>query len=330
MSTAPLGPVGASAQVARLLALVPYALTRQEVKLEEAAADLGVTPKQIVSDLKVLMYCGWPGYLPGDYIEVDLDALEGDGVIRVANADYLARPLRLTVSEASALIVALRTLRDSADADVVPVVDRTLAKLEAAAQDGATAAGQVDVHLGERERALGQLRTRLQHALDRGRQVRLTYYVPARDESTERVVDPLGLLTGQGMTYLDGWCHRVDDRRLFRLDRIESATVLDTPAEAHPDAAPRDLSHGLFQPGEDATTAVIRLGPRARWVAEYYPVEKAREAGDGVLEVELRVADPRWLQRLMLRLAPDAELVEPREFTEALREAVSQARRLYQ
>jgi proteasome accessory factor C len=333
MSTAPIGPVGpvgAGAQVARLLALVPYALTRQEVKLEEAATDLGVTPKQIISDLKVLMYCGWPGYLPGDYIEVDLDALEGDGVIRVANAEYLARPLRLTVSEASALIVALRTLRDSADADVVPVVDRTLAKLEAAAQDGATAAGQVDVHLGERERVLGQLRTRLQHALDRGRQVRLTYYVPARDESTQRVVDPLGLLTGQGMTYLDGWCHLADDRRLFRLDRIESADVLDAPAEAHPDAAPRDLSAGLFQPGDDATTAVIRLGRRARWVAEYYPVEKATEVGDGVLEVELRVADPRWLQRLMLRLAPDAELVEPREFTEALRAAVSRARELYE
>ena len=46
--------------------------------------------------------CGLPGGYPDDLIDVDLDALEGpdgvrtDGVIRVSNADYLARPLRLS------------------------------------------------------------------------------------------------------------------------------------------------------------------------------------------------------------------------------------------
>ncbi|MGD9958845.1 helix-turn-helix transcriptional regulator [Nocardioides sp.] len=322
-------PPGAGAQVARLLALVPYALTRREVRLEQAASDLGITPHQIVSDLKVLMYCGWPGYLPGDYIEVDLDALEGDGVIRVTNADYLARPLRLTVPEASALIVALRTLRDSADADVVPVVDRTLAKLEAAAEDGAAAAGQVDVHLGARERALGQLRVRLDRAVADAKQVELTYYVPARDERTRRTVDPLGLVTTQGMSYLDGWCHLAEDRRLFRLDRVEALEVLDTRADAHPDMAPRDLSAGLFQASPDHDTAVIRLEPGARWVAEYYPVTSATEAADGALIVELQIADPRWLQRLLLRLAPDATLLEPRVLAQSFTAAAQQALSLY-
>ncbi len=321
--------IGAGAQVARLLALVPYALTRREVPLEEAARDLGVTPKQIVSDLKVLMFCGWPGYLPGDYIEVDLDALEGNGVIRVTNADYLARPLRLTVPEASALIVALRTLRDSADADVVPVVDRTLAKLEAAAEDGAAAAGRVEVHLGERERALSQLRVRLDRATSTQTQVRLTYYVPARDERTERVVDPLGLVTTQGMSYLDGWCHLAEDRRLFRLDRIETVEVLDTRAPTHAGIAPRDLSAGLFQSSEDHETAVIRLEPRARWVAEYYPVTSATETEDGALVVELQIADPRWLQRLLLRLTPDATLVEPQDLAQRFTAATQDALSLY-
>ena len=54
------------------------------------------------NDLKVLFMCGLPGGYPDDLIDVDIDALEGpdglraDGVIRVSNADYLARPLRLT------------------------------------------------------------------------------------------------------------------------------------------------------------------------------------------------------------------------------------------
>ena len=130
---------GAREQVGRLLALVPWIQARREVSLEEAAAEFGVKPTQIVKDLKVLWFCGLPGLGMGDLIEVDMDALEGEGVIRVSNADYLTRPLRLDSGEASALIVALRTLRETAGDDVRPVVDRTLAKLEAAAGDGAAA-----------------------------------------------------------------------------------------------------------------------------------------------------------------------------------------------
>ena len=91
-------------QVGRLLTLVPYLHARGTVHVDEAARDLGTTPKQLVKDLKVLLMCGLPGGYPDDLIDVDLDALEedGDGVIRVSNADYLARPLRLTPTEASA------------------------------------------------------------------------------------------------------------------------------------------------------------------------------------------------------------------------------------
>ena len=104
--------------------------------------------------------CGLPGGYPDDLIDVDLDALEdpdGDGVIRVSNADYLARPLRLTPTEASALIVALRALRDGCDDETREVVDRVLGKLETAAAEGA--APLVDV--GDRVDELAGLRAQL-------------------------------------------------------------------------------------------------------------------------------------------------------------------------
>ena len=132
---------GARDQVARLLALVPYIQARREVELDQAAADFGVSQAQIVKDLNVLWFCGMPGLGMGDLIDVDMDALEGEGVIRLSNAEYLSRPLRLDSSEASALIVALRALREGSDDDVRPIVDRTLGKLEAAAGDGAAAGG---------------------------------------------------------------------------------------------------------------------------------------------------------------------------------------------
>ena len=48
---------------------------RRSMSLEDAATTLGVASEQLVKDLRVLIYCGWPGWMPGDLIEVDLDAL---------------------------------------------------------------------------------------------------------------------------------------------------------------------------------------------------------------------------------------------------------------
>ncbi len=316
---------GARDQVARLLALVPYLQTRREVPLDQAATDFGVRPEQIVKDLNVLWFCGLPGLEMGDLIEVDMEALEGEGVIRVSNADYLSRPLRLDSSEASALIVALRALREGSDDEVRPIVDRTLGKLEAAAGDGAALAARVDVRLPRQQRRVDELRDRLSAAVERQRQVRLDYYVPTRDESTERVVDPLRVVNADGNTYLDAYCHLAEDQRLFRLDRISSAEVLDAPVDPHADVTPRDLAAGIFQPSGKELLVTLRLDRSARWVAEYYPVEHSRNDPGGGLTIRMRVGDPALLTQLMLRLGASAELVEPAALAGAVREVASRA-----
>jgi proteasome accessory factor C len=320
---------GARDQVARLLTLVPYIQAREQVPLAQAAADFGVRPAQIVKDLKVLWFCGLPGLGMGDLIDVDMDALEGEGMIRLSNADYLRRPLRLDSSEASALIVALRALRDGTEDAVRPSVDRTLGKLEAAAGDGAALAARVDVRLPEGEDTVPRLREQLSGAVDAGRQVRLGYYVPARDEATERVVDPIRVVTAEGHTYLDAWCHSAEGQRLFRLDRVSSAEVLDSPVDQHADVTPRDLAEGLFQPAPDDTAVTLVLEPNARWVAEYYPVEDSHEAGHGRLRVTLRVSDPAWLTRLMLRLGGSARVQDPADAAGRVRAAAAEALRNY-
>jgi len=316
---------GAREQVARLLALVPYIQARREVSVEQAAAEFGVKPAQILKDLNVLWFCGLPGLGMGDLIEVDMDALAGDGIIRVSNADYLSRPLRLDSSEASALIVALRALRESSGADVRPIVDRTLGKLEAAAGDAAAVAAQVDVRLPARDSDVAAVRSVLTEALEQSRQVRLDYYVPARDEATARTVDPARVLTAEGNDYLEAWCHLAEGPRLFRLDRVSSAAVLDTPAQDHADVAPRDLSAGLFQPSTDDALVTLVLQPRARWVAEYYPTDSAEETGDGRLRVGFRVSDRGWMLRLLLRLGSAVQVESPPGLIDEVHQAASTA-----
>jgi len=248
-------------------------------------------------------------------------------VIRVSNADYLARPLQLSPTEASAVIVALRALRDGAGEATREIVDRTVAKLEAAVHGAADPL--VDPGTGSGADVLGaRFRTPLEEATEQARQVRLTYWVPSRDDVSDRVVDPRGIVSAHGVTYLDAWCHTAQAPRLFRLDRIQDAEILDSSIQT-PAEPPRDLAEGMFQHSADTSLATLRLAPAARWVVEYYPVEEVRPQPDGHLEVDLVLADERWLRRLLLRLAPHAEVIAPAEVADGFTKAAREAHTLY-
>src|SRR5213078_2024355 len=119
------------------------------------------------------------------------------------------------------------------------------------------------------------------------RQLDLTYYTPGRDRTTQRVVDPMRLVFSDGHSYLEGWCHRAEEVRMFRLDRIRDVSILGHHAEPPQGARVSDLSKGLFQPDDDDPEAVLDLRPAARWVAEYYPTERQQEQPDGMLRIWL-------------------------------------------
>ena len=276
---------GAREQVSRLLALVPYLQTRTDVSLAQVAADFGVRPDQIMKDLKVLWMCGLPGLTPDKMIEVDFEAIEDDpdGVVRIDNADFLSRPVRLGSSEASALIVALRALREGSPEASHEVIDRCLVKLEDA--DG-------ERH-GHRRRSRctcrgrpwpsGTRRCWPRRSAATGRPGSTTTCPPAtRPPSAPST--RCELLASEGHDYLDAWCHLAQARRLFRLDRMHAVEIVDEPRQEH-DLTPRDLSDGLFEPGPDDVEAVLHLERYARWVADYYPVDSVEELGEGRLVV---------------------------------------------
>jgi proteasome accessory factor C len=327
---------GARDQVARLLTLVPYLHHRDEVRLDDAAELLGTTPNDVLRDLKVLFMCGLPGGLPDDLIDVDLDAIESEeggpvagGVIRVDNADYLARPMRLSPTEAAAVTVALHTLRETSPPATQAVVDSVIAKLDRAAATAADAR-TLAIATEPSETQLAALAAVIQRALDAGRQLRLAYHVPSRDELSERVVDPRGVVTHGRFSYLDAFCHAAGAPRFFRLDRIDGAELLDSAVETDP-APPREVTSGLLAGESPAggTTATLVLQPEADWVPDYYPVQDVRHLSGGALEVDLVVADPRWLTRLLLCLAPHARVLRPEVFTDTFTATAQETLALY-
>jgi proteasome accessory factor C len=309
----------ATDRLQRLLALVPYIVSRKVVGLAETAAAFGLTERELVDDLNML----WCVELrsPDPYCPIDL-SYEG-GEIVVSEAESIDRPLRLGVDEASALLVALRMLAEVPDLEDRSALSRTIAKLEAAA--GAAGAPSTQVAVQVDDPGAGRVLAQVRDALDRGRRLHMSYYVPGRDEPTERDVDPMRLLVVEGRTYLEAWCLRAEAVRLFRLDRVLALTVLDVPASVPTQARPRDVDEGLFRPSDDDVRVELELSVAGRWVAEYYPCEQVEELGDGRLRVGLRTPDTRWVRRLALKLGEDGQVIAPAELAAQIREDASAA-----
>ena len=312
---------GTPAQLPRLLALVPYLLARPGVRLAEVAADFGVSEDRLRKDLNLLWVCGLPGHGPGDLIDVEF---EGETVTLTEPAG-VTRPLRLTVEEALALIVALRALSETPGLEERDAVDRALAKVEQAAGTAAGAADRVEIAVEGEARVLPVA----QAALEQGRALHLSYYVPGRDETTERDVDPLRLLLVEGRSYLEAWCRLVESVRLFRLDRVHEVTLLDEPSAPPADVQPRDLAQGLFRPGPDDLIVTLALRPGAAWVADYHPCESVTETADGGLTVRLRARDTSWVRRLVLRLGDQGHVLAPEELAQAVRDDAALALAAY-
>jgi proteasome accessory factor C len=303
----------ATDRLQRLLALVPYVVSRNVVGLAETATAFGISEHQLVDDLNML----WCVELrsPDPYCPIDL-SYEG-GEIVVSQAESIDRPLRLGVDEASALLVALRMLAEVPSLEDRSALSRTIAKLEEAAGAAGAASAQVAVQVDDH--GAGSVLARLRDAAERGRRLHLSYYVPGRDEATERDVDPMRLLVVDGRTYLEGWCLRAEAVRLFRLDRVLALTVLDQPAAVPRHARHVDVDQGLFRPSPGDVEVVLELSPLGRWVAEYYPCQDVTDLGDGRLRVSLRTPDTRWVRRLALRLGEDGRVVSPPELAVSVR-----------
>ena len=313
----------ATHRLARLLTMVPWLMHRQGIDIEEAAKELGVSPAQVEADLNLLFVCGTPGHMPDDLIEAEWEG----GKVFVGNADTIARPLRLGVDEALALIVGLRTLAAVPGLGERDAIECALAKLIDAAGDASAASMRVRISTddGEQTRWLALAR----QAIAERRRLRLNYLVAARDESTERDVDPMRVVLMDDHWYLEGWCHRADDVRMFRLDRIETLQLLDVDGTPPAQARPRELGDSVFSPGADAVSVTLELQPQAGWVVDYYPVDQVTRADDGGLTTTLRTNDLHWVRQLVWRLGGAARVVAPDDLRASVEQGAREALAAY-
>jgi proteasome accessory factor C len=250
-----------------------------------------------------------PPYSPGDYLDVEEDA---EGRITIRLADYFRRPLRLTPTEGLALLAAGRALLAVPGSDPAGPLATALDQLEAALD-----LPELVVEVGEPP-FLGAVRAAASHH----ERLDVEYWSAGRDELTRREIDPAAVFYATGAWYVSAYCHRVHDVRMFRVDRLRAVR----PTGAHfepPESAGAEPS--VFNPRAGDPTVTLRLQPSAAWLPESVPTAAVREHPDGTLDVDLVVSEEAWLERLLLRLGPEAEVIAPDDRRDA---AAAAARRV--
>ena len=322
----------AGERLRRLLAVLAWLARRGRAPVTELAERFGIGPAELIADLELAACCGLPPYTPDQLMEIVID--EDEVVARLG--PELARPRRLSASEGFALATAARAIVDVPGADPDGALARALSKLEAV--------------LGDRRRLVVDLDEpthleAIRTAADTGAQLEISYHSASRDDTTDRVVDPLAVFTRDGHWYLDAYCHHSDGLRRFRIDRIQAvcstgmaachgatqdgAAQDDAASCGHLDAEQRSAMSAQvgapFVPGADVQVAVLAVDTQGEWITEVAPILGTETLADGRTAVSLGVVAPAWFERILLQLGPHGEVVSPPELIGV---GVAAARRL--
>jgi proteasome accessory factor C len=302
----------------RLLAVLTWLARQGRASVSELSERFGLEPDELIADLELAACCGLPPYTPDQLMEIIID----DQEVVADLGTELARSRRLTAAEGFALAASARAIVAVPGADPDGALGRALGKLEA------VLGGRGLLRIDLREPAHLAV---IAEAVENQRQLELRYYSASSDRESTRIVDPVSVRSIEGRWYLDGYCHNAEGMRRFRVDRVvETRLTGEAACHGHDAEAGADgddagaPSSEAFVPGPEATMAHLAVDAGAAWIVEALGTSSSAPRSDGRTAVSIPVASTVWFGRLLLRLGPHAEVLDPPELAEAGRQAARQ------
>jgi predicted DNA-binding transcriptional regulator YafY len=166
------------------------------------------------------------------------------------------------------------------------------------------------------------------------RKLWIEYHSRSKDERTERTVSPQRVTHYRESWYLDAWDEERNALRIFSVDRIMKALVLDMPAF---DVSESELdehyasAYGIFG-GRADKMAVLRFTREgARWVADekWHPQQESVWLPDGRYELRIPYREPRELVMDIMRQGKNVEVLAPEALRLQVREELQRAASQY-
>ncbi|WP_075726152.1 helix-turn-helix transcriptional regulator [Corynebacterium aquilae] len=293
------------ADIVRMLNLIPYFSRRPGASIMMAAAELGLSPREILNDLNRLWCCGLPGLGPGDLVELEHDYSS----VTVHDAKGMTTALRLTRLEASTLLLALETLESMPELTDPQAVASAADKLRALMPNRLPVADIMaedfahDVPTTITDPLRDAIRSQLMVHVD---------YRNAAGATTSRTIAPTRIFAVGPTSYLSAWDPHAGDggqgaTRTFRLDRMLTCDITDTPAPHTPRNAGTFNAADPFGFDEHGETIELALRADKAWLADLVPMTFSPGTFDGPgldaghwIKATMNVVDHDWLDDFLI------------------------------
>ena len=277
----------------RMLSIIPWVAAQDGVTVDEVCERFHIDRKALVADFDILSFVGVYPYTPDTQIDA---VIEGDTVY-VHLPQWFDRPLRLTPEQGMSLVASAQSLLSIPGADPEGPLARGIDKIAGVA--------------GGRRRPRSTSRS----GRPPPRSWRCSRTPPSTTARSRSTTTPTGGTrsrpgssspTASTPTRATGTWRRCATWPVATACSASTASTgpsLDTTF-APPAETP---TMGVFRPSPDDPRVTLRLQPSARWVAEQYPTEELVAHDDGTVDVTIAVTARAWLERLLVRLGPDAD-----------------------
>ena len=310
----------------RLVSLVLLLRQRGRLTAAELSAELEVSTRTVLRDIDALSTAGVPVYadrgrhggfslLPG--FRTELTGLNHDEALALltAGSDRGEKVFGLSAALASAMRKVVDALPDGQRSSIDEAAQRLLVEPESDLLSRRT----------EREEIDPAVMVEIRRSVLSGRRLRFHYAAPDK-EPRWHTVDPVGLVTVRGNTYL--LALKAGSDRTYRLSRILTSEVLPEPAirpervdidRIWKDRAARFLA-------EDHLPVSVRLDPARR--NELLDTVRAVRAEslepDGWVRLEVNFEDLRHAVWAIWQLGTAAVVIAPDSLRDALKARASE------
>ena len=316
----------AGVSVDELLAVVPY--FSQHRSMTEAATELAIPFARIRAIVEQIADFDQPGLLGVRAFEVDY---RNSFDVRIRpQATVLSQPRALTAEEIATLLLILETIEDSAATTSSEAAQTAATKLRSALGTNVPIIDSTAADDGKSFSYSEQIYAALHQ-----RKVLKVRYRNASGQVTVRELDCVNVYTVESTTYLRAVDRAQEDNRQksFRVDRLEAAEVLDTPAGFHrPEPVDIRDPHAFGAEAGTSEWASVLIDADATWIADYEPVfftEDEREEEDTELvsdqglgqsefTADVPMSDLAATVSFVLRRSPSVQISEPLKLKNAV------------
>lgn len=288
-------------KAARMLDLVPFISSHQGISTSELASQFGISEEELLSDLNSLWMCGDSRF---DLIDLSFDS----GFVTIRNAQTLNLIRSLSPQEIISIVIGLDLIEKGLPGDRKDLATE-ISSLRAKLGEGMTRI--LDANPAHDSNVIEAIK----EALHKTRKIHISYFSPSDDEITERDITPLDFIQNQGHDFLIAYCDRAQAQRSFRVDRIQSAEILDETA----------LQSSPIEDSSDATFSSVRI---------LHSVRRSRESlgssisGEGS-HVSVSSYSEDWLSRTVISAAGAMEVTVPLETRRNIADRAAEALQQY-